>query len=89
MYIPFSLNVFEAKSYGIEQLRVQLNEGHFMVNMTAGSENSMIKIENYQQKWFTVVDSAEGDCKSHPIRGLDVVECHGNLRVVDFEPFFG
>ena len=85
MYLSFFDGRLVTKSYGIRALNVLNTDAYMMVNMTIGSESSMLQLENYQDKWFVVENAEAGvDCHKHRVTGLKVAQCKGNLRVDNF-----
>lgn len=73
------------KAFGIDRFKTLRFRDSLRVDMSIGSEDSTITLENYENKWFTV-ESAEGevDCRRHRVDGLKVAECKGKIKVGHF-----
>ena len=85
MYISFIGERLVTKSFGIDKLLIYQNNQFMMVNMTIGSENSVMRIENYTDKRFVVENAEAGvDCWKHQVSGLKLVQCKGNLQISNF-----
>ena len=77
------------KAYGVDRFDVGFDNGRHGVQlalrMTIGSEDSMISLAHYKDKWFTVESVEDGaDCWNHRVDGLKVVDCKGNIKVGHF-----